>query len=103
MEKTIQIINTLKEEGLIKEYAIGGGIAAIFYVEPLLTYDLDIFFIPSIEEGLATLSPLYDFLRRMGYREDKEHVFIEGIPVQFIPVYNKLIKAAVELIFRTLR
>jgi hypothetical protein len=95
MQKALEVVNTLKERGIIKEYAIGGGIAVIFYVEPLLTYDLDIFFLPSTEEGLATLSPLYDSLRRMGYREDKEHIVIDGVPVQFIPVYNRLVEGAV--------
>jgi hypothetical protein len=35
--------------GFIKAYAIGGGIAATYYIEPVLTYDLDIFFIPAKE------------------------------------------------------
>ena len=46
MQKTIKVIDRLQKEGIIKEYAIAGGVAAIFYVEPILTYDLDIFFIP---------------------------------------------------------
>ena len=86
MDKTLSIINGLKESGLIKEFAIGGGIATIFYVEPILTYDLDVFYITGEEEqGLITLSPIYN-----------EHIMIEGIPVQFIPVYNKLIQEAVK-------
>ncbi len=47
MKETIKIINELKKKGLIENYAIGGGIAAIFYIEPILTYDLDVFIIPS--------------------------------------------------------
>lgn len=42
------------------------------------------------------LSPIYDELKKRGYRAEKELVIIEGIPVQFIPVYNDLIKEAVE-------
>lgn len=103
MEKTIKIIKELQKEGLIKKYAVGGGIATIFYVEPILTYDLDIFFIP-LSEGvlteeqkeLITLSPIYDWFRKKGYKSDKEHIIIEGVPVQFIPVYNELIKDAIE-------
>lgn len=96
MEEAIKVCNELKEKGLIKDYAIGGGIAAIFYVEPLLTYDLDIFFIPSGEESLSILSPIYDYLRQKGYSEHKEHIIVGGIPVQFIPVYNELIEEAVK-------
>ncbi len=50
MKKTIEIINELKSKKLIDDYAIGGGIGALFYIEPFLTYDLDIFII--IRENL---------------------------------------------------
>jgi len=96
VEKTIEIINELQKEGLIRNYAIGGGIATIFYIEPILTYDLDIFFIPSEEKRITTLSSIYDWLRKKGYKPYKEHIVIEEIPVQFIPVYNELVKEAVE-------
>ena len=97
MENVLKVINELVKEGLIKDYAIGGGIATVFYIEPILTYVLDIFYIPIYEEEvLITLKPIYDFLRKKGYRESKEHVEIEGIPVQFIPVYNELVKDAVK-------
>ena len=97
MDKTITIINELQKKGLIKNYAIGGGIATILYVEPILTYVLDIFFVPSEEEkGMIILSSIYDWLRRKGYKLYKEHIIIEGIPVQFMPVYNELVKEALE-------
>lgn len=97
MEKVIKVIEEIKKAGLIGKFAIGGGIATIFYVEPILTYDLDAFFIPVKEtKGLITLSPIYYYLKKRGYNVDKEHIIIEGIPVQFIPVYNELVKEAVE-------
>ncbi len=97
MEEAIEVLNHLLKDGLIKDYAIGGGIATIFYIEPILTYDLDIFYIPKREEkGVVTLTPLYKFLKKRGYKTIKEHVEIGGIPVQFIPVYNELIRDAVK-------
>lgn len=66
----------------------------MYYVEPLLTYDLDIFFIPA-EDRIDVLSPIYDYLKGKGCKIQREHIMIEGIPVQFIPVYNELIKDAV--------
>ncbi|MFZ2053864.1 MAG: hypothetical protein WAU81_06665 [Candidatus Aminicenantales bacterium] len=95
MDKALKVIRDLHKSGLIQAYAIGGGIAATYYIEPILTYDLDIFFIP-ITEGLDVLSPIYKELKKRGYSLDKELVIIEGIPVQFIPVYNELVKEAVE-------
>ncbi|MBM3285721.1 MAG: hypothetical protein FJY81_07585, partial [Candidatus Aminicenantes bacterium] len=85
MDKALRAINELRKSGFIRAYAIGGGIAATYYIEPFLTYDLDIFFIPKTE-GLDVLSPIYRELKKRGYSLEKELVIIEGIPVQFIPV-----------------
>lgn len=97
MEKTLGAINQMRELGIIGDYAIGGGMAAMFYMEPALTYDLDIFCILVGEEkGLNILAPIYKWADRAGYKTFKEHLLIEGLPVQFIPVYNDLIREAVE-------
>ncbi len=95
MEKTLKILNHLKNEGLIKQYAIGGGIAVLYYAEPVLTYDLDVFcLLPREQDNLITLSPIYEYLSGKGYRTEGEHIVIEEIPVQFIPAYNDLVKEA---------
>lgn len=97
MDKAIKVINEMQSKGIIKKYAVGGAVAAIFYVEPLLTYDLDVFFIPSEEdESLLALSSVYSYLKAKGYKAEKEHILIEGIPVQFLPIYNELIEEAVD-------
>jgi len=97
MEKTLQIINQLKEEGIIKSYSIAGAVASIFYVEPVTTYDLDVFIVLADNGNLlVSLAPIYDWFRNKGYEFDKEHVLIMGVPVQFIPVYNKLVNEALE-------
>jgi hypothetical protein len=97
MDKALQVINEMQASGVIKSYAIGGGIAAIFYIEPILTYDLDVFFTPSQkDEGLLGLSSIYDYLKKRGYLPEKEHIVIENIPVQFLPVFNELIEEAVD-------
>lgn len=95
MEKTLKVIRGLKNERVILDYAIGGGIAVLYYVEPLLTYDLDIFFIP-IEESLDVLAPVCKYLKEKGYKIRREHIIIEGVPTRFIPVYNELVREAVQ-------
>jgi len=95
VEKTLKIIKELKEKRVLKDFSIGGGIAALYYIEPLLTYDLDIFFIP-IEDSIDVLAPIYQYLIEKGFKAKKEHVLIEGVPVQFIPAYNELVKEAVQ-------
>lgn len=94
MEKTLHVIEEMTRLGIIKAYAIGGGIAATYYIEPVLTYDLDVFFLP-VKEGLDELAPIYEFARSRAYAEQAEALLIEGFPVQFIPAYNALVREAV--------
>jgi len=95
VKKTLKVLNDMVEMGLIKQYAIGGGIAVLYYTEPVLTYDLDVFCLLPADKGeLITLSPIYEYLQKKGYREDGEHIIIEGIPVQMIPAYNEIIEEA---------
>ena len=70
--------------------------AATFYTEPFLTFDLDVFVVmPQTTGGLLTLAPLYDALRARGYSEqENECIMIEGVPVQFLPTYNALLEEA---------
>ncbi len=86
MKKTIVVINRMLEEGIIENYAVGGGIAAMYYMEPELTFDIDFFVIVEQEKeiGIVDLSGIYDFLKREGYKRDGEHIIVEGVPVQFI-------------------
>lgn len=95
MEKTLQVLNELERDGVIIRYAIGGAMAATFYVEPVLTYDLDIFvLLPRTAGLLLTMTPLYETLRRWGYVEEDDIVAIDGVPVQFLPAFNTLIEEA---------
>jgi hypothetical protein len=98
MDATLRVLNRLVDEGVVARYAIGGGMAAMFYAEPVLTYDLDIFvLLPSdATNALISLTPLYERLGRDGYRAEKEFVNIEGVPVQFLVAYNPLVEEAVE-------
>lgn len=69
--------------------------AATFYVEPLLTFDLDVFvLLPKSSGGLISLAPIYEALRAHGYAEERECVLIESVPVQFLPAYNPLVEEA---------
>ena len=97
MKSALRVVNGLKRKKIIEDYAIAGGVATIFYAEPILTYDLDIFFTYKEQDtDLVSLVPIYDFLRDKNYREKEEDILIEGIAVQFIPVYDELSREAVE-------
>lgn len=79
-------------DGEIPNYAIGGAIAAVFYVEPFSTQDIDVFVMMKTEPtGLVTTIPGWDYLKRLGYTEVRgEAVVVEDWPVQFIPVSTEL-------------
>jgi hypothetical protein len=97
MEETLKIINQLVDDGVIEGYAIGGAVAAIYYLEPFDTADLDIFIQVNVaDDDLTPLAPLYDYLSERGYPAKREFIYIEGLPVQFLPVYNPLTEEAVE-------
>ena len=42
MKKTLEKINELVDLKVIKKYAIAGGMGQFYYIEPSVTYDLDI-------------------------------------------------------------
>ena len=85
----------MEQTGVVRRYAIGGAVGAIFYMEPMLTYDLDVFVqLPESGGRLVTLASIYDYLRARGYQEERECVVIEGVPVQFLPVFNPLTEEA---------
>jgi len=98
VKKTLSVLNELKEKGLIKDYAIGGAIAALRWTEPFFTEDLDIFIIlekEPDEKGLIVLSPIYEYLGSRGYGRKEHWVIIEGVPVDIFPA-DPLEKEAIE-------
>ncbi len=97
MKKTLDVLNKLVREKVIRDYAIGGAMGAMFYAEAVTTMDLDIFVLFSDETSLIPLAPIYDKLKEWGYNPDeheKECVNIEGTPVQFLPAYDDLLQEA---------
>lgn len=97
MKETLEVINQMKADGVISNYAIGGAVGATFYLEPAATLDLDIFVVLSAGpgEGLVSLAPIYAYLRPRGGEAKGEHVVICGWPVQFLLPSDKLEQEAV--------
>jgi hypothetical protein len=80
----LRAANELISAGLIKDYALGGALAAIYYIEPFTTYDADIFFIASDETLSAGIPVIYAHLQSKGWRIEREHLFVKDFPVQFL-------------------
>jgi len=91
-----RVLVQLRADGAIEEYAVGGAMAMLFWAEPALTFDLDVFVrLPPADTAIVSLGPVYEWLRAHGYAESAEHVMIHGTPVQFLVSPNALADEAV--------
>ena len=96
MEEILQVLQDLKRERLIENYAIGGAMAVIFYAEPIPTKDVDVFvFLPKHPGRLIVLTPIFEYLKEKGYGTSGQFAVIGGRQVDFIPAYNPLVEDAV--------
>ena len=95
LRQTLEVLNGMVEASVVETYAIGGAVAAFYYVEASTTDDLDIFVsfnaVSGKQSGLITLGPIVNYLAAKGYSEWRaEGIVIEGWPVQFLPVADAL-------------
>jgi len=88
LAEILRTANELVSSGLIKNYALGGALAAMRYVEPLATYDADIFFIPVTEDLSAGVHDLYEALRARGWDVEGDHLLLKDFPVQFLAAHG---------------
>ncbi|MFA6980534.1 MAG: hypothetical protein WC209_14525 [Ignavibacteriaceae bacterium] len=71
--------------------------AQFYYIEPSVTYNLDlIIHISGEENNLNPLSPIYNWADENGYMTEGEHIIIEEMPVQFLLAYNELVEEALQ-------
>jgi hypothetical protein len=62
VKKVFQLLNQMIRDGVIPNYAIGGAIGAVFYVEPFATQDIDVFVLMKAEQtGLVTEIPGWQY------------------------------------------
>ena len=73
LRNTIEVVTKLADQGVIERYAIAGAVAALNYLQPTLTEDLDILIsltdFEQHELGLLLLTPIESALAMMGYTE----------------------------------
>jgi len=110
MEKALRELNRLKRQGIIGDYAIGGGIAVLYYAEPVLTYDLDIFAsLPETPGGLVDIPRVYRHLQERGYTVKGRHIDIGGTLVELIPIplgstlEKEAIEKALDISYKSVR
>jgi hypothetical protein len=93
----LKVMNDLIEQRLLKDYAIGGGVAVLYYAEPVLTYDFDVICAFPQTGVLIDPEPVFNYLQSTGYLFGKEdQISIEGVPVQLIPASEGLVAEALQ-------
>jgi hypothetical protein len=92
VKRVFQLLNEMVRVGQLPNYAIGGAIGAVFYIESFATQDVDVFvMMQTASSGLVATIPGWDYLKDRGYTETRgEAIVVDDWPVQFIPVSNAL-------------
>ncbi len=96
---TYDVINKMVDDGVIKNYALGGAMAAFFYIEPSHTADMDMFCALAhdpLPSGLVMLNPITDYLKSKGFVTTEIGAMIYGIDVQFQFPSDSLGEASIE-------
>ena len=92
----LRVLNSMKQEGVIEDYAVAGAMALVFWTEPVPTYDLDVLVVlPSSAGPLVSLQGIYRWTSDRGYLAKDEHILIEGLPTQFLPSPDDLADDAI--------
>lgn len=96
LKKVAVVLNQMQSEGVISQYCIGGAIAATFYLEPIATFDVDVFVALQPAPGalLISLEPIYSWLISHGCVMQDEYILVGGWPVQFLPPVTPLVEEA---------
>ena len=84
LKKVLTTLNGLKKDGVIQDYAIFGGYAVTFYDVPQSTYDLDVLVLLSTKDDFHNL---YEHFLTKKAKIENVYIFIEDMPVQFLPSY----------------
>lgn len=96
-ETALRALNAMKQDGVVADYAVAGGMAQAFWVEAVPTYDLDVLVaLPQTTGVIVSLAPIYGWAKKHEYVVRGEHVVIGDIPVQFLASPGQLTDEAME-------
>ncbi|HSY50716.1 MAG TPA: hypothetical protein VLC46_18060 [Thermoanaerobaculia bacterium] len=88
-ETALRALNAMKQDGVVADYALAGGMAQVFWVEAVPVYDLEVL----MTHPRATI---HVWASEHGYTVRGEHVVIGDIPAQFLTSPGPLTDEAME-------
>jgi predicted nucleotidyltransferase len=95
MKEIAQILNQMKADGVISDYALFGAVAQIRYTEAVATLDVDVLVEVPEPNRVDVLSGIYEFTSRHGLPIEGEAIRVGPWPVQFVPAFDELTHEAV--------
>ena len=78
----IQVLNHAKRDGIFRNYAIMGGYAVNYYIEPTFTADIDVLVLVDSD---ADYNKIFAYFTQQGYKMVNLYVVIDNTRVQFFP------------------
>jgi hypothetical protein len=86
------MVEQMRLDKVIGAYAIGGAVAATFYIEPISTVYVDIFVVLPTIPGtqILSLSGIYDYLLARGCPMQDEYIIVGHWPIQFLAATTEL-------------
>lgn len=96
MKAVVELLNKMRDAGVISDYALFGATAQMRYTEAVATLDADILVAIPPSDRLDLLAPLYKFCAANGYQPEGEAVRVGAWPVQFIPTFSPLTEEALK-------
>lgn len=78
----IQVLNQAKGDGIFRNYAIMGGYAVNYYIEPTFTADIDVLVLVDSD---AEYNKIFAYFTQLGYKMANLYVVIDNTQVQFFP------------------
>ncbi len=96
MKELAQLLNEMRQVGVIRNYALFGATAQMRYTEPVATLDADVLVAVASVDRLDVLAGIYEFCAAKGYRPEGEAIRVGAWPTQFVPAFNPLTEEAME-------
>ena len=94
---TLELINQLEREGIIQKPTIGGSVAIMYYAQPVITDDLDMFCYMPNRGFPVDLAPIYKRLEQLDCKVHDLYINVRGVDVQFlVPANQPIVEEALE-------
>jgi len=94
MKDVARLLNQMVADGVVTEHALFGAVAQMPYTDAVVTMDAGVLVGVRNERAIDVLRPIYEYCAARGLHAEAGAVRVGSWPVQFIPVFSSLTRAA---------